>query len=133
MAEGKGFKCPEYLELLLYIVMPRRLKQNNNGNLEFTEFVWDDDEDNVTHPLTEIVELYQRNDNILPNAQRRPNWLSATVNELGVNSQLERWEEEVNVKITNPDNNLSVGTYTFRFRASDGKEETDHTVELEVS
>jgi len=112
--------------------MARRLQTNANGALTFTELVWDDDEEDVSHPLIRIAELYKRDGEVLDTAERTPSWLYVNINELGLNGQLGRWEEEVNIKILDAEQNLSAGTYTFRLRATDGKEATDRTVELKV-
>lgn len=112
--------------------MARQLQKNNNGNLEFKELVWDDDEEDVEHPLNPSVQLDKRNGNKLQGPSRSPSWLGITINELGVNSNLERYEEEVVVTIQDPDNNLGSNTYTFLFKATDQKEETERTVKLTV-
>lgn len=113
--------------------MPRVLQINSNDNLEFTELVWDDDEENVDHPLAKVVELDSVDGVEQPPARRNPTWLNATVTELGISSVRDRWEEEVKVTIVNPEENLQRGTYTFLFRATDGEDITDRTVTLKVT
>lgn len=109
--------------------MPRTLQLDSNGDLNFTEKVVDEDGDNVSHPLTNIVQIESINGN--EPQDRTPDWLNASVNELGnVNG---RWEEEVNVTIEDAESNLELGNYTFEFRADDGEEFTIHTVLLEVT
>ena len=112
--------------------MPRQLQKNDNGNLQFTELVWDDDEEDVDHPLNPSVQLDKRNGSKLQGPSRSPSWIGITINELGVNSNLERYEEEVVVTIQSPDDNLGTNTYTFLLKATDGKEEKERRVNLTV-
>lgn len=109
--------------------MARVLNVDGNGDLNFTEKVVDKDKDNLSHPLTNIVQLKSVNGS--PASDNTPSWLSATINEIGV--QNGRWEEEVNVTIKDAEQNLTANTtYTFEFKADDGYDSTLHTVELEV-
>jgi hypothetical protein len=113
--------------------MARQLTKNANGNLQFTEKVFDDDEENVDHPLPSIVELDEIDGQPVPSAARTPDWLQVTINELGVVVAEGRWEEELTVTIQNPDENLEADTlYQFLFRATDGTDTSDHRVTLEV-
>jgi len=113
--------------------MARQLTQNANGNLQFAEKVYDDDEENVDHPLPSIVELDEKDGQPVPSAQRTPDWLQVVINELGVVAAEERWEEELTVTIQDPDENLETDTlYQFLFRATDGTDTTDHYVTLQV-
>lgn len=107
----------------------RVLTEEMNGDLSFTEKVVDVDEDNVSHPLTGIVQLDEIDGSPAPDPN--PSWLSASVNQLGV--QNGRWEEEVTVTITDAPLNLSTGTYQFKFKADDGYDQTVHTVLLRVT
>lgn len=108
--------------------MPRVLSTDSNGDLSFTEKVEDDDGDNVTHPLTNVVQLEKIDGSPAPDPT--PSWLSATVNQIGLVNG--RWEEEVTVTITDAESNLSVGEYTFKFEADDGYDSTVHRTVLEV-
>ena len=113
--------------------MSRKLTKNASGNLQFAEKVYDEDRENVDHPLPSIVELDEVDGEPVPDAQRSPEWLQATVSEFGDVLAEERWEEEVTVTITDPDENLEADTlYQFLFRATDGTDTTDHTVTLQV-
>ena len=67
--------------------MARRLQTNANGALTFTELVWDDDEEDVSHPLIRIAELYKRDGVVLDTAERTPSWLYVNINELGLRSE----------------------------------------------
>ena len=113
--------------------MARQLTKNADGNLQFAEKVYDDDEENVDHPLPSIVELDEINGQPVPSAERTPGWLQVTIDELGVVAAEGRWEEELTVTIQNPDENLKADTrYQFLLRATDGTDTSDHRVTLEV-
>jgi hypothetical protein len=113
--------------------MARQLMKNANGNLRFVEKVFDDDEEDVSHPLSLLVELDEIDGQPVSGPGRTPDWLRATVSELGVVAAEERWEEEVTVTIQNPDQNLEADTlYQFLFRATDGTDTSDHYVTLQV-
>lgn len=114
--------------------MSRRLQPDSNGNLEFTELVYDEDKEDVDHPFPTIVRLDKIDGTPVSTAENEPDWLFATVSELGVNAQKERWEEKVTVIILDPEENLQANTtYTFRFQATDGVDTTDRLVNLKVS
>jgi len=112
--------------------MPRTLTKNANGDLEFVESVWDDDGDNITYPLSDVVELDQIDGQKVPSVQRDPSWLLTTTIEYGFVPSNDRWEEDINVTILDPDANLSVADYRFVIKASDGKEETIRYFTLKV-
>jgi len=113
--------------------MARQLTKDANGNLQFTEKVFDDDEEDVDHPLSAVVELNEVDGQPVPGPERTPNWLQVTIDELGVVAGEERWEEEVTVTITSPDENLEVDTlYQFFFRATDGTDTSDYYITLQV-
>jgi len=112
--------------------MPRVLETNNNGDLSFKEFVWDDDEEDISYPIQSVVELDRVDGVKQTDARRDPDWLTYKTTELGVNSSLERWEEEVEVIIRNAENNLEIAEYTFLIIATDGKEESKRFVTLRV-
>lgn len=113
--------------------MSRKLSKNADGNLQFTEKVYDDDEEDVSHSLSLIAELDEVDGQPVPKAQRTPDWLQVTIDELGVVAAQERWEEKLTVTIQDPDENLEADTrYQFLFRATDGTDTSDHRVTLEV-
>lgn len=109
--------------------MARTLTKNASDELTWTEKVYDDDEEDVSHPLTEKVELDKVDGTSQSGSDRNPPWLDAVVTELGVVGG--RWEEEVDVTVDATA--LDPGTtYTFLYRGTDGKATTDLLRELKV-